>query len=380
MDFYKRALALREETISHRRWLHSNAEVGLHMPKGQTYVMEQLRGYGLDPHPCGHGVIAELGQEGGRTILLRADMDALPMPEESGESFSCPTGTEAHTCGHDFHAAMLLTAAKILKENESMLSGRVRFMFQPAEETLFGALKSYDDGVLDDVDYAFGAHVRPIQDIPDGTVCAAVRHTSSTFCIVELKGKVAHGSRPHLGASVVEAAVLATNAVNSLWVNPNKAWSAKVTSIDCASTATNIIPDKGKMILDIRAQDNETMTELLEKLKTAITNACACVNVTCEITFPGGVIPAAVYDEDLVDQVRKTIGEVLGEEKVAKDCGGGGEDFHYFKQKKPELHAAYIGVGTGVTPGLHDPRMTMNPESLRNGVKVLEKLILNVVG
>ena len=89
MDFYKRALALREETISHRRWLHSNAEVGLHMPKGQTYVMEQLRGYGLDPHPCGHGVIAELGQEGGRTILLRADMDALPMPEESGESFSC---------------------------------------------------------------------------------------------------------------------------------------------------------------------------------------------------------------------------------------------------------------------------------------------------
>ena len=90
MDFYKRALTLREETISHRRWLHSNAEVGLHMPKGQTYVMEQLRGYGLDPHPCGHGVIAELGQEGGRTILLRADMDALPMPEESGESFFLP--------------------------------------------------------------------------------------------------------------------------------------------------------------------------------------------------------------------------------------------------------------------------------------------------
>ena len=99
--------------------------------------------------------------------------------------------------------------------------------------------------------------------------------------------------------------------MNSIWVNPNKAWSAKVTSIDCASTATNIIPDKGKMILDIRAQDNETMNELLEKLKTVITNACACVNVTCEITFPGGVIPAAVYDEDLVDQVRKTIGEVL---------------------------------------------------------------------
>ena len=134
MDFYKRALELREETVSHRRWLHSHAEVGLHMPKGQAYAMEQLKGCGLDPHHCGHRVTAEVGREGGRTLLLRADMDALPMPEESGESFSCPTGTEAHTCGHDFHAPMLLTAAKMLKENESMLSGKVRFMFQPAHQ------------------------------------------------------------------------------------------------------------------------------------------------------------------------------------------------------------------------------------------------------
>ena len=114
---------------------------------------------------------------------------------------------------------VLATAAKLIGH---VKKGRVKLFFQPAEETLFGALKSYDDGVLDDVDYAFGAHVRPIQDIPDGTVCAAVRHTSSTFCIVELKGKVAHGSRPHLGASVVEAAVLATNAVNSIWGQPEQ--------------------------------------------------------------------------------------------------------------------------------------------------------------
>lgn len=139
MDLYERALELREETVAHRRWLHKNAEAGLQMPKGQSYVMEQLRGYDLDPHPCGHGVTAEPGREGGRTILLRADMDALPMPEESGESFACPTGTEAHACGHDLHAAMLLTAAKMLKEKETVLSGRVRFMFRPAEETFEGA-------------------------------------------------------------------------------------------------------------------------------------------------------------------------------------------------------------------------------------------------
>lgn len=116
MNFYERALDLREETVAHRRWLHSHAEVGLDMPQAQAYVMEQLEKSGLEPRRCGYGVTAELGRDGGRTLLLRADMDALPMPEESGERFACLTGTEAHACGHDFHAAMLLTAAKMLKE------------------------------------------------------------------------------------------------------------------------------------------------------------------------------------------------------------------------------------------------------------------------
>ena len=131
MNDYERALALRDETVAHRRWMHTHAEVGLEMPKAQAYVIEQLKRAGLEPRPCGHGVAAELGKKGGRTLLLRADMDALPMKEESGEPFACPTGTEAHACGHDFHTAMLLSAAKLLKESEEKLAGRVRFMFQP---------------------------------------------------------------------------------------------------------------------------------------------------------------------------------------------------------------------------------------------------------
>ena len=119
MKYYDRAVELKDETIAHRRYFHTNAEIGLDNPKAKAYVMEKLREYGLDPKDCGHGVVATLGNGNGKCILLRADMDALPMPEESGEEFACPTGTEAHACGHDFHAAMLLTAAKILKENES---------------------------------------------------------------------------------------------------------------------------------------------------------------------------------------------------------------------------------------------------------------------
>lgn len=362
------------DVVSMRTELHEIPELGFQEKKTSDYVAAKLTELGLKPirNVGGTGVVAYIdGTEPGPTVMLRADMDALPFKIDGKDV--C-----IHACGHDSHTAMgLATAARLVG---NVKKGRVKLLFQPAEETLFGALKCIEDGVLDDVDYAFGAHVRPIQDIPDGTVCAAVRHTASTFCWVDIHGEVAHASRPHLGKSVVEAAVLATNAVNSLWVNPNKAWSAKVTTLDCRSTASNIIPDKGRMCLDIRAQDNATMDELLEKVKVAITNACACVGCTCEISFPGGVIPAAEYDEDLVTEVRETIKEVLGEEKLANDCGGGGEDFHYFVQKKPSIHAAYIGVGTGVTPGLHNPTMTMNPESLRNGVEVLTKLVLDKVG
>ncbi len=362
------------DVVALRTELHEIPELGFHEKKTSDYVAAKLEALGLKPVRGigGTGVVAYIdGKEPGPTVMLRADMDALPFTID-GKPVCI------HACGHDSHVAMgLATAARLVGK---VKKGRVKLFFQPAEETLLGAVRSLEDGVIDDVDIAFGAHVRPIQDIPDGTVCPAVRHTSSTFIRVDLKGKTAHGARPHLGKSVVEAAVLATNALNAIWVNPLKAWSAKVTSIECKSAASNIVADKGYLIIDARAEDNPTMEELLAKIKTAINGACSAVSVECEIVFPGGVIPAAVYDEELVEETAQTIKNVLGADKLAKPCGGGGEDFHFYVQKKPSLKAAYIGVGTGATPGLHDPTMTMNPESLRNGVAVLEQLILNKVG
>ena len=148
MNDYQRACELKEETIANRRYIHEHAEVGLELPQTRAYVMEKLKEYGLEPKVCGAGVTATLGKAG-KVLLLRADMDALPMPEESGESFACKDGIHNHACGHDFHAAMLLTAAKILKEREEELEGTVKFMFQPAEETFEGSRNMIEHGILE---------------------------------------------------------------------------------------------------------------------------------------------------------------------------------------------------------------------------------------
>lgn len=161
MDYYTRALELKDETIAHRRYIHQNAEIGLDLPKTTAYVLAQLKSLGIEPEMCGHGITATIGQ-GSKTILLRADMDALPMQELSGEAFACPSGA-AHACGHDFHAAMLLTAAKMLKENETSLKGTVKLMFQPAEECFSGSTDMIKHGILADPapDVALAYHVSP---------------------------------------------------------------------------------------------------------------------------------------------------------------------------------------------------------------------------
>lgn len=114
MDFYKRALELKDETVADRRYIHENAEAGLELPKTKAYVMDKLKEYGLDPVECGEGVTAMLGN-GGKVLLLRADMDGLPMPEKSGEAFACPTGKTAHTCGHDFSCGNAFECGKDFK-------------------------------------------------------------------------------------------------------------------------------------------------------------------------------------------------------------------------------------------------------------------------
>lgn len=355
--------------------LHRMPEPGMNEFKTGDFLADALEklGYEVTRGVGKTGVVGVVrGNEPGPVVMLRADMDALPFKNEDGSI------EYVHACGHDSHSAMVLTAAAELVDK--VKKGTLKILFQPAEETLEGALAVMKDGAIDDVDIALGLHVRPVQDIPAGTCCAAVRHSASTFLCVEIEGKSAHAARPHLGVNCAEAAALITNAICAIKMNPALTWSCKVTSISAVSSASNIIPDRGELVLDVRAQTNELMDELLEKVRRAIEGAASSIGAKATIKFPGGVIPAAIYDEDLVAEVAQTIKEELGADKLAPDCGGGGEDFHYFKQAKPSMKAAYFGLGAGCTPGLHARNMTFDTAQLSKGVKVLVAMALKKLG
>ena len=183
-----------------------------------------------------------------------------------------------------------------------------------------------------------------------------------------------------MGANAAEAAALVTQAICGIRCNPLKSWSCTVTGIQAGGSVYNIIPDRAVLKLDLRAQTNEIMDELLEKLRRAVENTAASMGAKAKVVVPGIVIPAAVYDEDFVADVAQTIRETLGNDKLAHDCGGGGEDFHFFKKLRPSIRAAYFGVGAGCTPGLHARNMTFDPQHLQMGVDVLTAQTLKILG
>lgn len=273
MHYYNRALELKEETIQHRRHIHKNAEIGLNLPKTVSYVMNVLTEYGFNPRKCGHGVIASLGQ-GGKTLLLRADMDALPLREESGESFACSAGNAAHACGHDLHTAMLLSAAKMLKEQEASLSGTIFFLFQPAEETFQGARDMIQAGLFDLIhpDAALALHVTAGRMKP-GIVMynsTSVMMSSVDGFRIHIQGKGAHGAYPQEGIDPITIGVHIHLALSELIAHETDPAHSCVLSIGHfeAGNAPNIIPDTAVMEGTLRTKNEAARERLLKRIST----------------------------------------------------------------------------------------------------------------
>ena len=371
MDFYKRALELKEETVQNRRHIHKNAEVGLDTPKTKAFVIEKLKEYGLEPEECGYGVTALLGKKEGKVLLLRADMDALPMAEQSGEEFACPSGKEAHTCGHDFHAAMLLTAAKMLKENENLIDGTIKFMFQPAEETFEGSKNMIENGILENpkVDAALAYHVSPGK-MPVGLFMYNSKDTmmySVDGFKITIKGKGSHGAYPHVGVDPINIGVHVHLALQELIARESDPSKACVLTIGQfkAGTAANIIPEEAVLQGTIRTNDNEAREKLVRRMKEVTGKTAEVYNGTAEIQMISEVPPLICNPEftnEIVSYMKET--NIPGLMPYPDVSASASEDFAVVAEKVPStfmyLSAGYMDE-RGEYPA-HHPKARFNEE------------------
>ena len=352
--------------------LHLIPERGFEEFKTSELLAKELEKFGFEVHKnvgvTGIIAIYDTGIEG-PTLGLRADMDALEFIV-NGETVNI------HACGHDANCAMTLAAAKKCKET-GIKKGKLKILFQPAEELTEGALKMMKDPRFGNFDELIGIHLRPIEDMELGEASEAVYHSASVQLRYKIKGLSAHGARPHLGISALDAAVIATNSVNAIRIDPAVNHSIKVTNISVEGRTFNKIPSETLLALDLRCECNDTMTEIKEKVRNAVEHSVMSVGATAEEIYFGEVI-AADYDEDMIKTCKKAVEKVLGK-SFGKMQNYGGEDFHYFTRDL-NCKSCYLGIGSNATPGLHHEKMTFDRRALEIGEKILVEIVNDRLG
>lgn len=350
--------------------LHTNPEISWKEIKTTDYLAKLLKEEGLEPITFDDmtGLYVDIG-EGIPKVGFRTDIDAL-WQEVDGQFQA------NHSCGHDGHMTMAVGVAQLLNERKASLGGAVRLIFQPAEEKAGGAKAIIQKGVVDPLDYLFGVHVRPLVELPDGTHSPALYHGAAKLITGTITGVEAHGARPEQGVNSIEVAAALVDALKRIWIRPNESGSIKMTQLQAGGTSTNIIPGSATFSIDARAQTNETMNAITDGFETAVDAVQRLYGAT--ITTNVDVhIAAANVDEEAKSIMKQAIIETVGEEYCAKEVvTPGGEDFHFYSYSKPQLKTTMLGLGCGVSPGLHHPKMTFNRQQLVVGVRIITKALL----
>lgn len=353
--------------------LHNQPELSWEEVKTTEYVKNILIEYGCRVRTFNGftGVVGEIGS-GSPVVAVRADMDAL-WQEVDGEFRA------NHSCGHDAHMAMVLGVVLALKEMESLPKGTIRFIFQPAEETGTGALKLIEQGIVDDVDYLYGVHLRPVQEMSIGKASPIIIHGAARTLTGKITGEDLHGARPHLGANAIEVGATLVNLLNNIHLDPMIPYSVKMTSFHAGGKSLNIIPGNATFGLDLRAQKNKTMEALFSQVLQRISLLQDMYNVKVELETKAQIV-AAVVNEEAQSIMEFAIQDILGEENTEPPLvTTGGDDFHYYTIKRPQLKATMLGLGCNLAPGLHHPNMTFDQEALVDGTAILTRAVLRTL-
>ena len=345
-------------------FFHEHPETAFQEKETSAFIAEKLRGFGYTVYE-NLGVTGVVGvlDSGlpGINLGLRADMDCLVFTVDG-------KATNYHGCGHDGHMAILLAAAKQLAE-DGIKQGKLYLIFQPAEETLGGSPGLIASGKLDGLDEIVGMHLQPEAEEALGHASPRLMHKAYGNIELTVHGRSAHASMPHLGINATEAGVQIVNAVNCVRCDSRSPYSCKVTVFKADGSSRNTIPDRAELSFDMRADSNETMEQLISKVKTAAVNAAAAVGA--EVEFTREVFcRAANYDDELADTVKGVLAEVLGEDCVHDEtsctCS---EDFHNYSGMLG-CKAAYVSLGADFTPYLHAYEAKFDHAYLKKGAEI----------
>lgn len=392
------AASYQSSLTEYRHYLHAHAEVDFDLPQTTAYVKEQLIQMGCDPIPCGRSGLSITigGKKPGKVFLLRADMDGLPIREEANVAFASHNG-KMHACGHDLHTTMLLGAARLLKDHEDEICGTVKLMFQPAEETLGGALDMIQHGILQSpaVDAAMMIHVMTGSPLPEGTVIVApagISAPAADMFEIRIQGQGCHGSSPNTGIDPLNVAahiLISLQELHARELAMNDRAALTIGSLH-AGAAPNVIPDTAVMGGSLRSFDEETRRFLKERLVQIAQGTAALFRAQATVTFTCGC-PTLYNDPTLCKDTEIYLTDLLGEsgafsaDKLAAMLASqapstpdstkrntsvsGSEDFAYVSQQVPAvmLSLAAGHPDHGHQYALHHPSATFSDDVLPVG-------------
>lgn len=379
-SWFDAAQAMQPETIALRRAIHAEPELGLQTPKTLAKVRAALEGLPLEwkTGPSTTGAIAILrGARPGRTVLLRGDMDALPMPEDTGLPFRSTVDNTMHACGHDTHTAMLASAAKVLCARRDTLAGTVLFMFQPGEEGHHGAKFMLEDGLLDDPapDAAFALHIMPNAPAGSFGAKAGPMMASADKLIVKVTGRGGHASMPHHAVDPVPVAceiVTALQAFVTRRIDIFDPVVITIAKIDSGST-NNVIPEVANLLGTIRTLSEETRETAHAGIRRIAEHVALAHECEAEVEIVPG-FPVTVCDARAVGVAERAIGELFGTDawKTMEHPVMGAEDFSYVLQRVPGV-MAFLGVCPEgqqwkMACPCHSNKMVLNEAALARGV------------
>ena len=374
---FEEAARLLPDAVTLRRRLHMHPELGLDLPETKLAVLEALRGLDLEIAECTttSGIVATLrGGAPGPTLLLRGDMDALPMPEDTNVEFESKVAGAMHACGHDSHVAMLAGAARLLGARRDQLAGTVKFMFQPGEEGHHGARYMIEEGLLEDpkVDAAFALHIFPL--IPVGVVGTrpGPMLASADQFEVEVLGKGGHASMPHHAVDPIPVACEIVSALQSFMTRRVDAFNPAVLTVAKIESGTtwNVIPEKAVLGGTIRAVSENARKIVHEGLEQVARGVAAAHGLEAIIDLRLGY-PVTVNHDGFTHFVLDTARELLGPEHVfeSPNPAMGAEDWSYVLQQVPGT-MAFLGVQPDIPDPApcHSNRMVLNEAGMQHGI------------